>query len=52
MNAKLPTKQARSQVQRLFRKNAHVQDPVIVDMLVKKVRGWMDTGQFWGYVCT
>ena len=22
----------------LFRKNAHVQDPVVIDMLVKKVR--------------
>lgn len=32
------TKQARAQVQKLFRKNAHVQDPVIVDMLVKKAR--------------
>lgn len=33
-----PHPQARASVQKLFRKNAHVQDPVIVDMLVKKVR--------------
>jgi NADH dehydrogenase (ubiquinone) 1 alpha subcomplex subunit 6 len=32
--------QARAQVQVLFRKNAHLQDPVIVDMLVKK--GYME----------
>jgi NADH dehydrogenase (ubiquinone) 1 alpha subcomplex subunit 6 len=35
-----PSTQARVQVQNLFRKNSHVGDPVIVDMLVKK--GYME----------
>ncbi len=39
-DADLAPADARAQVQALFRKNAHVQDPVIVDMLVKK--GYME----------
>ncbi|TFJ86796.1 hypothetical protein NSK_001884 [Nannochloropsis salina CCMP1776] len=39
-DADLAPAEARAQVQVLFRKNAHLQDPVIVDMLVKK--GYME----------
>ncbi|GAB5033190.1 nadh dehydrogenase [Nannochloropsis oceanica] len=39
-DADLAPAEARAKVQNLFRKNSHVGDPVIVDMLVKK--GYME----------